>query len=486
MDPSTEPVVGSPLGPGDPSELGEYTMLRRLGQGGMGTVYLARRWGGPLVAIKIIRPEFAELDEFRVQFRSETDHARRVARFCTAEVLDADSDGEQPYIVTEFVEGATLSHVVTTQGPLSGANLERLAVGVAAALTAIHGAGIVHRDLKPGNVMLSPFGPRVIDFGIARASDVASGLTDFRVGTPGFMAPEQVLGEKPTGAVDIFAWGAVSSSFAGSGRYPFGSSTDGQFYRIMQEPPDLRGLERYDFLLPIVERAMSKNPPDRPTATELLFSLLGNTTAPGGQQEAVTQALSGWVPPRQDAATPASPTRRVPTLPPPSRTGADESGGGTPPPVDAGRPPAPPPATDRSKALTELPYAPTTPERPPSGPPQRPVGTPPGPDGHRSPGRRRRTKLIGAALAGAVVIAAAVVGGVELGGGSSSHVTAPPTSPVTTSAPAGTARAHEHGHEHEHGQSAAVDDPAIGTAARRHLGGHPCRRLRTLSHHDAL
>ncbi|WP_131769722.1 serine/threonine-protein kinase, partial [Candidatus Protofrankia californiensis] len=159
------------LGPEDPGQLGSYTLLGKLGQGGMGTVYLGRSETGRLVAIKVIRADVADDDEFRSRFRLEAETARRVARVCTAEVLAAEPDAEQPYLVTEFIEGRTLAKFVAESGPLSAANLEQLAVGVAAALTAIHSAGIVHRDLKPSNVVLSPFGPRVIDFGIARALD---------------------------------------------------------------------------------------------------------------------------------------------------------------------------------------------------------------------------------------------------------------------------------------------------------------------------
>src|SRR5512135_1258473 len=271
--------AGAPLRPSDPTRLGRYGVLRRLGEGGMGTVYLGRSETGRLVAIKVIRVDYARQDEFRARFRREAVNARRVARFCTAEVLDADPDAELPYLVTEYVEGSTLASVVAEQGPLSSANLERLAVGVAAALTAIHGAGVVHRDLKPSNVLLSPFGPRVIDFGIARAVDATMGLSlDMRgVGTPAFMAPEQVLGGPVGPAADVFAWGGVVA-FAGTGRCPFGeAAAPVLLYRVVHEQPGLAGLE--GALRPVVEAALAKDPAARPSATELLMHLLGRTTA---------------------------------------------------------------------------------------------------------------------------------------------------------------------------------------------------------------
>ncbi|MHA3702049.1 protein kinase domain-containing protein [Jatrophihabitans sp. YIM 134969] len=432
---------GRPLGPHDPVALGEYALISRLGEGGMGAVYLGRSRAGRMVAVKVIRREFAQIDEFRVRFQRETANAQRVARFCTAEVLDVDAEGEMPYLVTEFVEGETLAEVVADSGPLSAANLERLAVGVAAALTAIHGAGVVHRDLKPGNVMLSPFGPRVIDFGIARASDAAAGLTQIRVGTPAFMAPEQVLGEPLTAALDVFAWGAVVA-FAGTGRLPFGGEMPSIFYKIVNEPPDLNGLQDNGFLMPIIERAMSKNPADRPASNELLLSLLGGAgsgaSVLGDPEGAVTRAMVGWSPPLDEPATqlPGHSTRTA----------------AVPPPIVASAPPAKPattaPVADRRDDPQQTPFHPPTaatrlpnwqqpsgpdPYRPPSGhlgwddrapaappvrrdddvpPPSWDPGGPPAPD--RARGRGRGVLV---AVVAAVVVAALVVGGIFLFGG---------------------------------------------------------------------
>ncbi len=305
---SVESVVaaaGTPLERLDPTRLGPYTVLRRLGTGGMGVVYLARTVTWRLVAIKVIRSDISNSLAFRANFRREAVTARRVARFCTAEVLDFDPDAEQPYLVTEYIEGPTLAATVASGGPLPSANTERLAVAVGAALTAIHEAGVVHQDLKPANVLMSHFGPRVIDFGIARSVDAATGTSlELRgLGTPAFMAPEQARGETVTAAADVFAWGGVVA-FAGTGHCAFGEGApEAVLYRAAREEPQLQGLE--PGLRRLVGRALSKDPADRPSATELLWSMLGSP--PDEQQEAVTQIMHGWTSPRTE------PTTRPPT-----------------------------------------------------------------------------------------------------------------------------------------------------------------------------
>src|SRR5512135_1356924 len=301
--------AGAPLRPSDPTRLGRYGVLRRLGEGGMGTVYLGRSETGRPVAIKVIRVDYARQDEFRTRFRREAVNARRVARFCTAEVVDADLDAALPDLVTEYVEEATLAAAVAAEGPLAAASLERLAVGVAAALTAIHGAGVVHRDLKPSNVLLSPFGPRVIDFGIARAVDATVGVTGELggVGTPAFMAPEQVLGGPVGPAADVFAWGGVVV-FAGTGGYPFGEGpAPVLLYRVVHEPARLAGVD--PALAPLVAAALAKDPAERPSATELLMHLLGRAGAATDPRPAVTQTLQGWQPPPPPPPPPPRPPR---------------------------------------------------------------------------------------------------------------------------------------------------------------------------------
>src|SRR3954470_670343 len=199
------------LRPTDPRRLGRYRLEARLGQGGMGTVYLGRSREGRPVAVKVIKSEFAYDHEFRGRSRSEVNRARQVPPFCTAEVIDADADHETPYLVTEYVDGPSLAEVIADQGPLTGGSLYSVAVGVATALAAIHGAGVIHRDLKPRNVLFALGTPKVIDFGIARPIEPTSFLTstEMVVGTLAYMAPERLdaeLDRMLTPAVDVFSW----------------------------------------------------------------------------------------------------------------------------------------------------------------------------------------------------------------------------------------------------------------------------------------
>jgi predicted Ser/Thr protein kinase len=267
---------------GETARLGAYELLGRLGEGGMGTVYLARDAAGRKVAVKVIRAELSHDERFRRRFRSEVTRARQVPPFCTAEVLDADPDHDPPYLVVEYVDGPSLTQVVQEQGPLSGTALHTLAVGVATALTAIHGSGVIHRDLKPGNVLLTLGGIKVIDFGLARALEATSQLTrtGHMVGTISYMAPERFDAEEHarlSPAADIFSWGAVVT-YAATGRTPFGAdSVPGTAVRIMTQPPDLEGLPLS--LREPVSRALAKHPQDRPTARELLDLLLAAAPA---------------------------------------------------------------------------------------------------------------------------------------------------------------------------------------------------------------
>src|SRR5918995_1507955 len=246
----------------------------------MGTVYLGRGGDGEQVAVKVLRPELAGDPSFLRMFRHEVAAARRVVGFCTARVIDAELSGTLPYLVTEYVDGVRLDRAVAASGRLPATDLAGLAVGMAAALTAIHGAGVVHRDLKPSNVLLSYFGPKVIDFGIARALDAsaASTATGRLMGSPGWMAPEQFAQAPVTAAVDIFVWGSLVA-FAGTGRRPFGQGTVVEIvYRIRHEPPDLGGLEGR--LRELVEGCMDKDPERRPSARTLLLELLGDHPDP--------------------------------------------------------------------------------------------------------------------------------------------------------------------------------------------------------------
>ena len=274
------------LQPADPRRLGRYEILARIGAGGMGAVFLGRDPAGRLVAVKVIRPEYAGEDEFRGRFRSEVNRARQVPPFCTAEVLDADPEHETPYLVVEYVDGPDLAEVVRENGPLSGGALHSVAVGVATALVAIHGAGVVHRDLKPRNVLFALGSPKVIDFGIAQAMEATSRhtRTDQMVGTLAYMAPERfdVDSAQPAGpAADVFAWGAVVT-YAGTGHTPFAGDTPTvTAARILTQPPDLDGLP--PALRDLVLLTLAKDPAERPTAHELLDLLL--RTRPGDTRD---------------------------------------------------------------------------------------------------------------------------------------------------------------------------------------------------------
>ncbi|WP_196469066.1 serine/threonine-protein kinase [Planomonospora sp. ID91781] len=290
------------LEPSDPVELGPYRIAGRLGRGGMGTVYLAEGPSGP-VAIKVINRHLAANPEFAARFRSEVAAARRVSRFCTAPVLDARLEGEPLWVVTEYVAGPDLARLLRDQGPLTGSNLEALAVGVATALSAIHDAGVVHRDLKPANVLLSPLGPRVIDFGIARALDAGRGqtVTGTLLGTPEYMAPELVSESKAGPPADVFAWGCVVAA-AATGSSPFASRTVPEaLYRVVHDTPDLSALD--EGLRGLVGAALDKDPAARPTARELLSGLVGRKAAED------TARVAGTV--RLDLSGLAGPTARV-------------------------------------------------------------------------------------------------------------------------------------------------------------------------------
>jgi eukaryotic-like serine/threonine-protein kinase len=272
---------GAPLKPGDPARLGSYTLTARLGEGGQGVVYLGESESGDPVAVKLLRADLADDDTARTRFLRELEAVKRVARFCTAQVLDADVEGDRPYIVSEYVPGPSLAQLVSSDSPRTGADLERLAIGTVTALVAIHQAGIVHRDFKPQNVLIGADGPRVIDFGIARALDAAATMTNSAIGTPAYMAPEQLLAQEITPAADLFSW-ASTMVYAATGQSPFGQDTVmAVIHRIVNEPPDLGTME--EPLRGIVADCLAKDPADRPHTQALLMRLLG--------EEGVTPAV---------------------------------------------------------------------------------------------------------------------------------------------------------------------------------------------------
>ncbi|MEU1875743.1 serine/threonine-protein kinase [Streptosporangium sp. NPDC020072] len=279
------------LDAGDSFQIGQYRVVGRLGRGGMGTVYLGEAPDGQRVAIKVINPEYSRHDQFRMRFRREADAAQRVRRFCTAAVIETALDGDQLYVVTEYVPGPNLEEAVQNGGPLRGSSLDSLAVGVATALAAIHSAGVVHRDLKPSNVLLSPVGPRVIDFGIARALDTLGGITGTGeiLGTPRYMAPEALRGEPLSAACDVFSWGCLVA-FAASGKAPFGGeSLPSVLYQVLNTEPSLDGLE--GSLRELVTHAIAKDPLRRPTSQQILDHLVGRS-AP--HEQAADSVQAAW------------------------------------------------------------------------------------------------------------------------------------------------------------------------------------------------
>ena len=263
-------MARTPLLQTDPSQIGRYRLVARLGAGGMGVVYLGE-YQGHQVAVKVLRPELADDPEFRIRFGREVSALTRVQGMCTVRVIEADTEAPKPFLVTEYADGPSLSEYVGAHGPLDAGMLYGLATGLAEALTAIHAAGIVHRDLKPSNVLLTAGGPKVIDFGIAQALDTTSlTRTGITVGSAGYMAPEQVTGRAGT-AADIFTW-AVTVAFAASGQSPFGTgASDAILYRIVHGVPDLTAVP--PGLRPLVEAALAKEPQARPTAPQLLSQL---------------------------------------------------------------------------------------------------------------------------------------------------------------------------------------------------------------------
>lgn len=295
------------LSDSDPRRVGPYRLLGRIGAGGMGVVYLASSPLEDVVAVKLIRADLAQDVSFRARFAREVDAARRVGGVCTARVRDADLEGDRPWVATDFVAGPNLADLVDRHGPLPADQQRALAVGLAEALSAVHGAGVVHRDLKPSNVLCSPSGPRLIDFGIARATDSTSAtLTGQFVGSPSWMAPEQIRGQAATPAVDMFALGSVLV-FAATGQPPFGTGQmEAVMYRILNEAPDLGppGALTSE-LVPLVSALLARESASRPTPDRILTDLAGDTAEPA---QAVTAILERtWVlPPDEAVRVPAT------------------------------------------------------------------------------------------------------------------------------------------------------------------------------------
>jgi serine/threonine protein kinase len=432
-----------PLQPGDPQRVGRYQLQGRLGAGGMGQVFLGQSPGGRLVAVKLIHAELAADPEFRARFAREVAAARQVSGIFTAAVVDADPDAPQPWLVTAYVPGPSLADAVDSQGPLPLTSVLTLAAGLAEGLGAIHAAGMVHRDLKPSNVLLASDGPRIIDFGISRAAD-ATALTraNLVIGSPGFMSPEQALGQDVGPASDIFSLGAVLV-FAATGEGPFGEGTvTALLYRVAHDPPVIDRLPGR--IRSLVKRCLAKDPRLRPTTDEILAELGTTDSAPNWLPQPVAQTLGGYAQPvpatAADAAIPPGPT--PPTQVPPTQVPSTE----VPPTQATPAPATPAQAPDGPAPTTPVPLP------GPSVPVPVPAGTmagPPraGPEGEQAPGvttplewrpdparprpRRRSPGRVAAAGALLVVLAGA---GVALALGSRGVFGGQPTPPASSPA----------------------------------------------------
>jgi eukaryotic-like serine/threonine-protein kinase len=416
----------SPLGAGDPRQVGRFTVLGLLGEGGMGRVFLGRSPGGRAVAIKVIRAGLASDPAFQARFSHEVAAARAVGGFYTAPVVDADTTGPHPWLAVAYVAGPSLLDAVMVSGPLPPSAIRRLGLGLAEALQAIHAAGVVHRDLKPSNVLLAADGPRVIDFGIARAAESSSlTRTGTIMGSAGFMAPEQIIGGDVGPAADVFALGAVLT-FAATGQGPFGEGrTEALAYRVVHAEPVLDWLPEPPRGL--VARCLAKDPRQRPDPGGVITSLAaipaaGPEAGEGwlpepvermvGQHQAVETAAMAMSPapptqpPREDVAAPTMPSYQ-PAEPVPAA------------PVPAPVPAAPVPAPAPPPPVVPGPVVPG---------PVVPGPVVPG------PGRRPRGWILGAV--GLVVVLA--VAGFVAANRLSAHTPAPPasTSPPPAASPA--------------------------------------------------
>ncbi|MER5884123.1 PQQ-binding-like beta-propeller repeat protein [Streptomyces sp. NPDC001941] len=397
------------LGPDDPATVGPYRLVAQLGSGGMGRVYLGYSPGGRQVAIKVIRPEYVQEPAFRRRFAREVVASRAVSGFFTAGVVDADPEGPRPWLATAYIPGPSLARAVHRAGPLPERSVRALGAALVEALVAIHAAQLIHRDLKPANVLLAQDGPRVIDFGISRLSEhTGLTLTGTTIGSPGYMAPEQIQGLAVTPGCDVFSLGSVLA-FSATGTGPFGeASVPALLYRVVNEDPDLTAVPAG--LRDVIAGCLAKRPEERPPLPELMAALSGGR-APG------ELLAPGWLPEPWQAvdAAPAPPDPRVSTPDPRTPLFAPRTPAPDPYASDpyAPDPRTPEPYAYGSGTLRTAPTAATERQSQLQGPTPPPPATPP-PDGAAARPSRRRV-LLGAAgvlaAGGAAATAWTLLGG---------------------------------------------------------------------------
>jgi serine/threonine protein kinase len=440
-----------PLRADDPTTLGRWTLEGRLGAGGMGVVYLATGPDGERVALKLVRADLADDPMFRTRFRREVDAVGRVRGERVARLIEADPDAAQPYLVVEFVDGPTLNQAVMEAGPMRGERLVAFAAALAEAVVSIHRAGVVHRDLKPSNVLLTGTAPKVVDFGVASSTE-ATAITraGLVLGSPGWMAPEQLTGGATTPAIDVFTWASVVT-YTGTGHPPFGEGrTEAIAYRIVHEQPALGGLASP--VRQLVARAFAKDPADRPEMDDVLAELVHQADDDPAQLSAETTRLlaADWSMPSM-LWVPVPPTPAEPRLSPaaartqsPSPSAARTQS----PSPSAARTQSPSPSaarTQRPARSAEHVVVPPQPADPPSMPtvaalPSTPRQVPTAPP----PPKPRR----GSWLAGATAFVLVVGGGLglawwltndadEQAGGDPTTTTAEPRTTTTTLPPIG-------------------------------------------------
>ncbi|MFG2500108.1 serine/threonine protein kinase [Streptomyces sp. NPDC048441] len=376
------------LAPDDAREIAGYRLRARLGEGGMGVVYLSHTRGGQPVALKVVRREYAQDPEFRQRFTQEVTAARRVQGPYTAPVLDSFTEGPEPWLAVSYVPGPSLSSAVYEHGVLPVPTVLQLMAGIAEALQSVHAAGVIHRDLKPSNVLLAADGPRVIDFGIARAADTTALTgTDVRLGTPAYMAPEQAMGGDVTPALDVFALGLVAY-FAATRQHPFGDgSSHALLYRIVSNEPDLSACPEQ--LRPLIAACLAKEPGARPTPAQLVDACASLAGTSG-----LARQEGWWLPP----AVAQQIARQEQTMRLHMASGGPASGAPASPAGPPSYAPAQPPLPTQPAHTPGAAFAAAAPTSPAYAPPSAPT----------TGGKRRRTPLI-AALA--------VVGVLAVGGG---------------------------------------------------------------------